>query len=283
MLTTIGTRYRRGGPALSVGAAIVLIMALLALFGPLVVRQDPQHEDFHYLLSPPGGPYLLGTDDLGRSILARVIYGARVSLAISGLSTAAAVLVGAPVGLVAGYQQGWIDAVAMRLTDGVLAFPGVLLALLLIATLGASSSSVVVALGISFAPLFARTIRASTLVEREKEYITAAMASGGSVAHILRRHIVPNVADTLLVQATLCLGLCVLSEATLSYLGLSAAPEVPSWGRMVFEGQRLLELTPFVSLMPLLAISVTILGFNLLGNGLSDALNSNRQAWRGTR
>jgi len=274
-----GRPRRRGHPALSVGAGIVGLMTALAAFGPAVAQQDPQHEDFQHLLSPPDRTYLLGTDELGRSTLARVLYGARVSLATSGLSTTAAILVGAPVGLLAGYRQGWFDAVSMRLTDGVLAFPGVLLAMLLIVAIGARPSSVVLALGVSFAPLFARTIRASTLTEREKEYVIAARAVGGSLWHILRRHLVPNVLDTLVVQATLCLGLCVLSEATLSYLGLSAAPETPSWGRMVFEGQRILELAPSVTIVPLIAISVTILGFNLLGNGLSDALDPQARPW----
>jgi peptide/nickel transport system permease protein len=201
------------------------------------------------------------------------MHGARISLSISILSTAAAVLIGAPVGWVTGYLGGWHDVIVMRLVDSLMAFPGVLLAMLLIATVGPGFVTIIVALGLTYSPLFVRTIRAATLVEREKEYVAAAIASGAHVLRILKCHILPNTRQILLVQGTLTLGLTVLSEATLSYLGLGPSPETPSWGRMVFEGQRILEISPHITLFPLSAIAGAVLGFNLLGSGLADVLD----------
>lgn len=256
-----------------VGGLVVIPVVLIAIFASVLAPHDPLAQDFEHLQTPPSQMYILGTDDLGRDILSRALYGARVSLSISALSTGLAVLIGLPLGLLTGYLRNWLDAVIMRLFDAILSFPGVLFAMLLVATLGPSTSAVVFALGLSYSPLFARSIRASTLIEREKEYVMAAVAVGGGLLHILKRHILPNIMHVFLVQGTLTLGLAVLSEATLSYLGLGPSPEIPSWGRMILEGRRTLEIAPHITIVPLIAVSLTVFGFNLLGNGLSDILD----------
>jgi len=252
------------------GGVVIFLAALLAALAPIIAPHDPLAQDIQHLQAPPSHQHLLGTDDLGRDILSRALYGMRLSLLVGVLATALAVIIGSPFGLVTGYAGRWLDAVFMRFVDAMLAFPGVLLALLLVATIGPSMVTLVVALGVSYAPLFARTLRGATLVEREKEYVLAAVACGSTAVQIVKRHILPNIAYVLWVQGTLTMGLAVLSEATLSYLGVGAPPEVPSWGRMILEGRPILEIAPYLTLVPLVAVSGTILGFNLLGNGLAD-------------
>jgi peptide/nickel transport system permease protein len=256
--------------SLVVGGIVVLAATVLGLLAPVLAPDDPMAQDLKHLEAPPSRQHLLGTDDLGRDVLSRVLYGLRLSLAVGALATAAAVVIGSPLGLLAGYAARWVDAACMRALDAVLAFPGILLALLLVATIGPSLVTLVMALGVSYMPLFARTLRAATLGERTREYVIAAVASGATAPRILRRHILSNVAYVVWVQATLTLGLTILAEATLGYLGLGMPPEVPSLGRMILEGRTILEVAPHVALAPLTAVSFTILGFNLLGNGLAD-------------
>lgn len=252
-----------------VGGAIVLAMFLVAVFAPLLSPYDPQGIDVIKRLTGPGGAYLFGTDNLGRDILSRVIYGARISLVIGTLVVLCAVGSGILLGLAAGYNDR-IDRVLMRILDGLMAFPTILLAIALMAALGARLSNVIIALAIVFTPRVARVVRSVTLVLRELDYVQAAQALGARDARILLRHILPNCAAPVIVQGTFIFAESVLAEAALSFLGVGLPPYVPSWGTIITTGRQFMQTAPWITIFPGLAILVTVLGLNLLGDGLRD-------------
>jgi peptide/nickel transport system permease protein len=258
---------------LNTGIAIVGVAALAAILAPLVAPYSASDTDFNALLAHPSAKHLLGTDELGRDILSRTIWGARASIQAGVLATGLAMAIGVPIGLVAGYYRGWIDPVISRLTDVVLAFPFLILAVGLAAILGPSLLNATIALGVGAAPVLVRVARGETLALREEDYVRAAIANGASDGTILFRHIVPNMASTLLVQATVTIPAAIIGEAVLSFLGLGVQPPTPSWGVMLAAAQPYLSEAPRLAVYPGLAIFICSLSFNLLGDGLRDVLD----------
>jgi len=257
---------------LMVGAAMVLLSIGLALAAPWLTAHDPL-EIADASLSPPSSEYLLGTDQLGRDVLSRILYAARSSLAVACLSAALAFASGTVIGLMAGYSSGLLDACLMRLLDILQAFPALLLAIALVAALGPNLPNLVLTMGLLFMPRFARVARASTLSVRERDYITAAIGLGVSRARTMYRHVLPNIAAPLIVEASLTVTLAILTEASLSFLGLGVQPPDPTWGGMIAESTSVMALAPWLALSPGLAIVFVVIGFNLMGDGLRDALD----------
>jgi peptide/nickel transport system permease protein len=250
---------------------LVACFVLLAVAAPLL--GDPTAQDFSSVFQAPSAAHVLGTDDLGRSELARVAVGARVSLEAGVLATLLALVLAVPIGLVAGYYRGWVDTAVSRVTDVLLAFPFLILAVGLAAILGASLRNVVIALGLSQLPGLIRITRGEALGLREQDYVSAAVADGASDATILRRYLLPNALSPLIVQATVAIPATIIGEATLSFLGLGVQPPTPSWGTMLSAAQPFLDQAPWLAVIPGVAIAATTLGFNLLGDGLRDVLD----------
>lgn len=255
-----------------VGAVLLAVTGLVAALAPVLAPWDPLALDVKRRLGPPTAAHWLGTDDVGRDVLSRVLHGARISVAVGGLVVALAGVVGLGVGLLAGYYRA-LDNALMRVMDGLMAFPSILLAIALMASLGPSLRNVVLALGVVYAPRIARVVRGSVLVVRELPYVESARAAGASDGWILWRHVLPNCLSPVIVQATFIFALAVLGEAALSFLGVGAPPAVPSWGNILAEGRLYLQQAPWLTLAPGVAIMATILGLNLFGDGLRDALD----------
>jgi len=256
-----------------IGLLIVVASLLVALLAPVLAPHDIRAMSPQEALAPPGGRYLFGTDEFGRDVFSRVLWGARISLVVAVLSVLVAVALGTSVGLAAGFYGGWWDAVAMRMMDIIFAFPAILLAIAIMAVLGTSLFNLVVAIGIVYTPQFARVARAAALTVRSLEFVDAARALGLGNVRIIWRHIIPNVLAAVTVQISLSLSLAILSESALSFLGLGTQPPTPSWGNMLSEGRQFLEIAPWNAVFPGLAIMVVVLGFNLLGDGLRDLLD----------
>ena len=265
-------RFRRNRLAL-VGLALVVVLGLSAVLAPWVAPYDPARQSLIEKRARPGGKFLLGADEFGRDILSRIIYGSRVALLVGLLSAAIAVLGGLVLGTVAGFAGGWLDAVMMRGLEILLAFPYLLLALAIVAALGPGALNTTIAVGIWGVPAVTRIVRGSVLALRETEYVGAARALGAPVPALLRRHILPNIVPGLIVYATLFMANAILLEAALSFLGLGVQPPVASWGLMVSTGRDVLLVAPHVATVPGLAIMVAVLAFNLVGDGLRDALD----------
>jgi peptide/nickel transport system permease protein len=259
------------------GAVIVLALVLMALLAPRLAPFSPTAQDYGSVLKAPSPAHLLGTDDLGRDELSRTIYGARISLEAGVLSVGLALVIGVPVGLAAGYLRGPVDEVIMRITDAMLAFPFVVLALALAGVLGPGFTHAMIAIGIGFTPGFVRLTRGQVLAEREKDYVAAAEASGGGIRRILFGHILANILAPILVQAALTMSFAIIAEAGLSYLGLGVQPPTPSWGSMLHTAQGYLETAPWMAYWPGLGIFLAVLGFNLMADGLRDALDVKQQ------
>ena len=266
-------RQLRRSPGAWVGAAICAVFIVLALLAPLILPHDPYRQSLMLALEPPSARYLLGTDEHGRDILSRLLAGAQVSLFMSLATVALSLIVGGGLGLVAGYYSGWIDGLIMRVMDVLLALPGVLLAITVIAILGVGLENVIVAVSLASVPVFARLARASTLSVRESEYVTAARVLGVADARMLLRHILPNITAPLIVMSTTRMAAVILTASGLSFLGLGAQPPSPEWGAMLSAGRSHLTSNPHVAVSPGIAIMLVVLGFNLLGDGVRDALD----------
>jgi peptide/nickel transport system permease protein len=265
-------RFRRNRLAL-LGLVLVIVLALSAALAPWVSPYDPGRQSLIEKRAKPGGKYLLGADEFGRDILSRVIYGSRVALLVGVLSVVIALAGGLLLGTLAGWAGGWLDALMMRGIEILLAFPYLLLALAIVAALGPGALNTTIAVGIWGVPTVTRIVRGSVLALRETEYVGAARALGAPVPALLRRHILPNIVPGLIVYATLFMANAILLEAALSFLGLGVQPPTASWGLMVSTGRDVLLVAPHVATVPGLAIMVAVLAFNLVGDGLRDALD----------
>jgi peptide/nickel transport system permease protein len=255
------------------GLLVVVLMAALALLAPWIAPFDPLATSFAMVRKAPDGANWFGTDEVGRDLLSRVIWGGRASLAAGVISVTIAVGVGVPLGMLAGYVGGVVDAVVSRITDAMLAIPFLILAIALAAFLGPSLGNAMIAIGITATPIFVRLARGQVLAVRAEDYVEAARAVGNPPARILLRHILPNILPPVIVQATLAIAAAIIAEASLSFLGLGQQPPAPSWGSMLNTAQRFLTQAPWMAVFPGLAIFVTVLAFNLLGDGLRDALD----------
>ena len=265
-------RFRKNRLAL-IGLALVLALALAAALAPWLAPYDPARQSLIEKRAQPGSKYLLGADEFGRDILSRVIYGSRVALLVGVLSVAIALAGGLLLGTAAGFAGGWLDTVLMRAIDILLAFPYLLLALAIVAALGPGALNTTVAVGIWGVPAVTRIVRGAVLALRETEYVAAARALGAPAPALLRRHVLPNILPGLIVYATLFMANAILLEAALSFLGLGVQPPTASWGLMVSTGRDVLLVAPHVATVPGVAIMVAVLGFNLVGDGLRDALD----------
>jgi peptide/nickel transport system permease protein len=265
-------RFTRNRAAL-VGLALVLVLAAVALLAPVLAPYAPDAQNLRARLRPPSGEHWFGTDEFGRDILSRVLFGARVSLLTGLVPVLVAALIGSALGLVAGFYRGRLDAVLMRVMDVLLAFPSLLLALAVVGTLGPGLENAVIAVAIVGIPSYARIVRSVVIAAREEDFVTAAKALGARDPRLLLKHVLPSALGALSVQATLGIGFAILSMAGLSFLGLGVQPPTADWGEMLARGRRYLPGSPWLLLYPGAAISLTVLAFNLLGDGLRDALD----------
>jgi peptide/nickel transport system permease protein len=256
-----------------VGLLVIAAFVALAVFAPLIVPYDPIATSWTLVRKPPSALHWFGTDDLGRDILSRVIFGARASLLAGAISVGIAISVGVPFGLLAGYRGGFIDALISRITDAMLACPFLILAIALAAFLGPSLGNAMIAIGVTTTPVFIRLTRGQTIAVKVEDYVEAARAIGNPRWRIALFHILPNILPALLVQATLSIAAAIIAEAALSFLGLGQQPPAPSWGSMLNSAQRFLTNAPWMALWPGLAIFLVVLSFNLVGDGLRDALD----------
>jgi peptide/nickel transport system permease protein len=256
-----------------IGLVIMVTITLIALFAPVIAPYDPYQLSRLDRLQGPSRSHLMGTDDLGRDLLSRIIYGARISMTVGLFTVLIATLLGAPAGIIAGYFGGKVDSLIMRVMDVIFAFPAVLLALSITAFLGPSLRNMILALGIVYAPGFSRIVRGPVLAARHLEYVEASRVMGASDARILVRHLLPNVISPLIVTATVTFSFALLAEAALSFLGMGAQPPEASWGVMLSSGRRFMETVPSLAIFPGVAIVITVLGSNLLGDALRDVLD----------
>lgn len=265
-------RFRRHKLAL-VGLVVLGLLLLCAAFPGWIAPYEPLAIEMADRLQPPSAAHWFGTDDFGRDILARIIYGARISLQVGIIAVGIAASVGIPLGLIAGYFGGLVDAVIMRCMDVIFAFPAILLAITIMALLGPSTTNVMIAIGIVYIPIFARLVRGSTLALKAQEYVEAARAAGAPAGRILLHHILPGTLGEITVQITLSLAYAILAEAALSFLGLGTQPPTPTWGSMLSFGREWVREAPWFSFFPGLAIFVTVFSLNLVGDGWRDALD----------
>lgn len=263
-------RKRKGA---MVGLGIIVVLVLMAIFAPLLSPYDPTQQSWSLVRKPPTSAHWFGTDEVGRDLLARIIYGARASLSAGVISVGIAIGLGVPLGMMAGYGPGWVDVVLSRITDAMLACPFLILAIALAAFLGPSLSNAMIAIGITATPIFVRLTRGQVMAVKVEDYVESARAIGNPRWRIALRHILPNVLPQLLVQMTLTIATAVIAEASLSFLGLGQQPPAPSWGSMLNSAQRFLTNAPWMAVWPGLAIFLTVLSFNLLGDGLRDAFD----------
>jgi peptide/nickel transport system permease protein len=255
------------------GFAIIVVLTLVAILAPLIATHDPNATDALQSLRGPSADHLLGTDELGRDVFARLVFGARWSLGIAALATVTVMLIGSTIGLISGYFGGWIDTLVMRIVDALLALPSLVLYLAIIGTLGPGIRNVFIALvAISWIG-YARVVRGLVLSVREREFVRASRSLGASNARLMRRHIFPNVVSSIVVLASLQLGGTILALAALGFFGLGAQPPTPEWGTMINQGRLFLQTNPGLMVYPGLAISLAVLGFNLIGDGLRDILD----------
>jgi peptide/nickel transport system permease protein len=264
-------RFRKHRLALA-GLAVLALLLMAAAFPGMFAPYDPLAIEMGDRLLPPSPGHWFGTDDFGRDILARIIYGARISLQVGVIAVGIAGSSGITLGLLAGYYGGWVDSLVMRIMDIIFAFPAILLAISIVALLGSSTTNVMIAIGIVYIPIFARIVRGATLALKTQDYVEAAHAAGATAGRILWRHILPGAWGEITVQITLSLAYAILAEAALSFLGLGAQPPAPSWGSMLSFGREWVREAPWFSFFPGLAIFITVFSLNLVGDGWRDAL-----------
>ncbi|MFO1327094.1 MAG: ABC transporter permease [Rubrivivax sp.] len=266
-------RQLRRRRAAMLGLAVVLVFVVLALAAPWISPHDPLATSWSAIRKPPSATHWFGTDDIGRDVLSRVVWGTRASLQAGLVSVSIALLVGVPVGMLAGFVGGAVDALVSRLTDAFLACPFLILAIALAAFLGPSLANAMIAIGVSATPIFVRLTRAQVLNVKVESYVEAARALGNPPWRIALRHVLPNAVAPLIVQATLAIAGAVIAEASLSFLGLGQQPPAPSWGSMLNTAKNFVDQAPWMAIWPGLAIFALVLAFNLLGDGLRDALD----------
>ncbi len=260
------------------GMIVLLLVVVTALFADVFIRYPINQQNVPARFSPPSAAHWFGTDDLGRDIFSRVVMGARVSLQVAAVAVGMSLSVGTVLGLVAGYRGGWIDATLMRAVDVLFAFPAVLLAIALVAVFGPSLRNTTLAIGIVFVPIFARVVRGAVLSVREELYVRAARSLGASDARIIRTHVLPNVAAPIIVQTSLSFAFAILIEAALSYVGAGVQRPTPAWGLMLSDAQRFIAQGWWLSVFPGLAIFISVMSFNLVGDGLRDALDPKQRS-----
>ncbi|TDC56954.1 ABC transporter permease [Jiangella ureilytica] len=271
------------GPTALAAAAVLVLLVLTAFLGERLAPYDATGTDVSNRLQGPSADHWFGTDELGRDVLSRVILGAEVSLRVGVVAVGISLVAGVLIGLLAGYYGRWVDDVLMRLSDVLFAFPAMLMAIAVLAILGPGSTNAMIAIGIVYTPIFARITRASVLSVREEVYVKAARSAGAGDLRIIGRHVLPNVTAPIIVQTSISLAFAILSEAALSFVGLGTQPPDPSWGRMLSEGRGFVEQAWWMAVFPGLAIFVTVLAFNVLGDALRDVLDPRqRQAMAGT-
>jgi peptide/nickel transport system permease protein len=269
--------FCRRRPLAAMGAAFVALVIVAAVLAPLVTPHAPTRQDLGNVLQPPSGAHWLGTDDLGRDVMSRLVHGARVSLQAGVLTVAFALLAGVTLGLVGGYVGGPVDDVLMRVMDAILAFPSLVLALAISAVLGQGLGNAMVAIAIVFTPQFARLTRGQVLAVKEFEFVAAARAAGASSARLVLVHVLPNITSPIVVQSVLSVAAAIIIEASLSFLGVGVRPPAPSWGSMLRSGYGYIEMAPWLSVAPGLAIFATVLAVNFLGDGVQDLLDPRRR------
>jgi peptide/nickel transport system permease protein len=272
-LTRDVLRRLRRNPGAIAGAFVIGLVVLLAACAPLIAPYDPIDQDSQAIRAAPSREHLFGADNFGRDVFSRVLYGGRKSLPVGVVAVLIGAAIGVTAGLAAGYYGRWIDSVIMRMVDLMLAFPGILLALAIIAILGTSLLNLMIAVGISFIPEYTRVVRGSVLSAREAEYVAAAHVSGARARIVMFRHILPNILPPVLVLTTLEFATAIILGSTLSFLGLGVKPPAPEWGNMLSDGRSMMRHYWWVSFFPGLAIMLTVLSINLLGDGLRDALD----------
>lgn len=255
------------------GGVIVLVVVLVAMFAHILAPYDPYEIHPSARNAPISDKYIMGTDPFGRDILSRVLYGARISISVALISTIIATLFGTLIGGVSGFYGGWVDNLLMRIMDAVLSFPAILLAIVLVAILGPSINNAMIAIGIIYIPMFARVVRSAVLSNKENEYIEAARVMGKSNWKILFTELLPNCLSPIIVQVTFTLADAIIIEAGLSFIGLGVPPPQASWGKMLREAMEYIRVAPWMAIFPGLAISLSVLGFNLLGDGVRDILD----------
>ena len=260
-------------PMGALGLAILLLLVVAAVAAPVIAPFDPADQHPGLELRPPGAPYLLGTDDFGRDILSRIIFGSQLSLLVGVVAVALGAGLGTPLGFVAGYFGRWVDALIMRCCDAFLALPGILMAIAVIAILGAGTAQTALALAVVSVPEFARLTRGAVLAEREREYVQAAVGLGCPHHRIMLRHLLPNCAGPLLVQLSLAMGFAVLASAALSFLGLGTGPPAPTWGGMLHDSRQYLRQAPWFGVFPGIALAVLLVGLNYLSDALREAFD----------
>ena len=276
-LTSAALRSFRRHRSGMIGLAITLLLFIVALLAPVLAPYDPLEMHTPDKLTGPSATYLLGTDEFGRDIFSRILYGGRVAFQVGAIAIAMATVIGTIIGLIAGYESGWFDTIMMRFFDALLAFPAILLAIVIMAVLGAGIFNAMLAVAIVNIPIFARLARANVLAEKHKDYVDAARAIGSKPNRILFRTILPNSVATIIVQVTVSFAAAVLLEASLSFLGLGVPLPDPSWGSMLSIGRGFMVYAPWYPIFPGLAIMILVLGVYLLGDGLRDVLDPRRQ------
>jgi peptide/nickel transport system permease protein len=255
------------------GLVLATFLVVIALLAPVFAPYDPLVQDVHNMLSPPSKKHFFGTDDLGRDVFSRVLYGARVSIVVGLSAVTVGTVIGLFLGVSAGYFGGWFEIGVMRVVDVLMSFPVLVMGLMFMAILGPGMDKLILAIGLVLAPQVARLAHASTVALRDADYVVAAKAAGANSLRILRRHILPNIVGEILVMATLWTATAIRVEANLSFIGLGVSPPTPTWGNMIREGVRWLVVTPWLSIFPGLAILLAVLAFNMVGDGIRDAMD----------
>ena len=274
-----GLRFVRKNMLLAVGLVLCIIIVLSAVFSQAIAPYSPFDSNIKQRLRPPSTSHLFGTDEFGRDILSRIIYGTRISLLVGIVAVSISTIFGVLLGTLAGYFGGRVDTVLMRIVDSILSFPAILLALSIVAVLGTGLINLMIAIGIVYAGGFARVVRSTVLSVKEEDYIEASRALGFPDRVIILENILPNITSTIIVQATVFLAYAVLAEAGLSFLGLGVQPPTPSWGEMLSAGRLHIQTSPWITIFPGLAISLTVMAFNFLGDGLRDLLDPKSKAF----